>query len=297
MFGLILALAILTGIYGDDLQDQEIIESVEYGFVSPNTQFTLENNDSKKSLHYTPTTSSSPSLTINFESFSLGTTLSNSRASDDDTDYSSYSDFILRTPLYKGIFEFYYAQYRGFKIGNDEDDLLLPINSLSYGFSFEFFINPEVDNLKTLGHRKKEKASDYGHFLQVGYVKNRLDSQNSLVPSNSFDFESFDGLTLFDQDSVFILYGIAGSYSYKKFYIQGSIGTGINFSQIRYEGIELETSRNTGGAGKIQTNFGYEFKDSILGYELLMLQVSDLQSESQLTVSRVDSQLYYHYFF
>ena len=292
---LVLVLAALTPIYGHKLKDQKHINSIEYSFISPRVDLELETNNSDQLLRYSPDVATSSNIGLNFKSFGISASFKNPNESDNEQ--SEYNDYTIRSPIANGIFEVTYSRFKGFKVNGQSSKDLLPITSESYGVSYTFFINKNVEILQNLGHFVKDKANDYGAFASIGFTKNMLNSRDTLVSSTTQSFKDFSGLRSFEQDSIYATYGIAGSATFKNIYFQGAIGLGMNLSQIQYEGSNLKNSTKTGPTGKSQFNLGYQFNNSILGIEANLTRISDLQSNSELSISKTDVHIYYHYFF
>ncbi len=300
MILLFFALITTTAIYGDRFSDQEFVQSVEYSILNPNTEIELYNNDSNETLNYSPNTRTSLGVAVNFEDFSLAGTFRDSSTQEDDDQISEsrYNDFRLKTPFYRGILEAFYLKYKGFKIDQNEKNELLPITARTYGLNYTFFTNPQVNISQHMGNFQYDKKTEYGAFLSFGYAKNKVNSKTSMVPrGREDDFKNFVGLKSFEQDALSAIYGIAGSYSFYKFYVQGSIGIGINFSKVDYKGTDLESSSNSGPASKTHLNFGYQFKNTLVGFDTYLTSTSDRQGENELSIKRLDSNVYYHYFF
>ncbi len=71
----------------------------------------------------------------------------------------------------------------------------------------------------------------------------------------------------------------------------------MNFSSISYQGNELEDTTKTGSGYNISIETGYQFKESLLGFQLKGSTITDNQSDIQFEVTRLSGNLYYAYFF
>lgn len=284
--------------YGEKLSNHKYLESVEYKFLHPSTDIDLYNNESDENLTYTPNTNNSFGLDINFKNISLGATFRDPESEQINTKKSRYNDYRFKTIIKNGMLELYYLKYKGFKIGSSEKNELKDITARSYGINYTFFIDPTVKAAKNLGNFEYDKKTTWGSFITLAYAKNKLNSDESLVPEGKeSDFESFTGLRSFDQDALSAIYGIAGTFVYRNFYAQGSLGIGINLSKVEYKGTDLDSALNTGSAGRSYFNLGYKFKKSLFGIEASLISASDRQGDTDLTLKRIDTNFYYHYFF
>jgi hypothetical protein len=295
---LFIALITATSFYGDRFAKHDHVNSIEYKILTPSTDIQLYNNESDKKLTYTPNTNNFYGIDLNLKNISIGASIRDPEADSIENKKSQYAHYLLKSVIKNALLEVYYLKYNGFKIGESEQNTLLDITARSYGVNYTFFIDSNVLVSQNLGNFEYDKTTNYGTFLTFGYTKNKLNSKDSLVPQGrDSDFQNFAGLKSFDQDALTAIYGLAGTWSLYKFYFQGSLGLGINYSQISYKGTDLKSTSNTGPAGRSYFNFGYQFKNSLLGIEAGLFTAADLQGDTELALKRTDTAFYYHYFF
>ena len=299
-----IGLSIFTGIYGQSFKDNQYKftpESVKYSLELPTQRFELKNTDTDEVISYAPNTTPASGLSLSYEKFGIGASFKSRQSEEDKADEierSDYFNYFLRFPYLNGVIDIFYGQYNGFKLEAIDDKRLLDINSTSYGFLYKKYLDESFNIKKSTGDFSLGRESDYGTYLSLGYARTKLNSSETLVP-NGFEsqFEEYIGLQGLEQDTILLLYGASGQYTKRSFYAQASLAFGINLSRISYSGADIDDSTKTGPSAQYQINLGYEFQNSLLGFEVQSTSFSDIQNENQFRAERVNLTIYYHYFF
>ena len=287
----------MTSIFGDNFPKKMVPDSVRYSLYSPTAEIKLENTKSNQKLRYVPNAPVSAGFAIDKDYISLGVNFIQP-GDKTDNEQSRFIDYFLRLPLYKGLFELFYTEFKGYELEGVENEKLLDIDSRTYGAYYKFYFNPKYNLKEQTGHFSLKREPGYSTFLNIGLAKTVVDSSTSLVPSElSADFSDYVNLKGLSQDSLSIIYGISGQYLFKKYFVQGSFGIGINLSKVKYKGGELENSTKTSSSYQTQWSLGYQFTKSLLGVEFNVINITDLQNDNQLSTSRGDITFYYKYFF
>jgi hypothetical protein len=290
-----ITLSLITGKFGDKLSRDLKPDSIRYSLQSSTSEIKIEDSKSNKELKYITNSPLSAGFSVTEGLVSIGTSFK--QAKNDEEEHSDYYDYFIRTPLSKGLFEIYYSQFEGFKLSQSSDDLL-DIKNITYGAHFTYYFDPGFNLETQTGHFSINKISGYSSFINFGYAKIKTESSDPLIPTElEPEFDEYIGLDGIEQDSVSVIYGVSGQYIFRKYYVQGSIGLGMNLSKVRYDGSNLKDTTKTNPSYRIQMNLGYEFSKSLLGIELNSLSIADQQNQNQLSSTRSDFLLYYNYFF
>ena len=296
-----IAFSTVTAIFGNKITPPKSVRAISYKISLPNNEIKFKNDTSGEELVYSPNTTASGGFTLELNQYNIGASFKQAISEDEKKrgkELSRYNDYFVRGSYKEGIFHLFYNEYSGYKLGNIESNDLLDINSKQYGISYQYFLKDNFNLKKHYGFYSLKKKSDYSFYLLGAYSKFNLSSKNSLIPSEEeSNFEEYKNLKGFEQDSLSLIWGATGQYVHSFYFIQASFGIGLNIAQSRYVGLESNNDLKSGLSNHIQTNFGHEFKTSILGFELNAIQISETKDENTFSSTIFDVHLYYKYFF
>jgi hypothetical protein len=312
MAAIVIALAILTGIYGKDIPEEYMhFDDVSYVIQTPRTEFKFssqktEDDDKKELFSYLPNVTSLTGISVSKDWLSLGFTIQTERNEDEIEETrvrgnTNFFDVQLMGRYQQFVGEIFYQNYHGFYLEDSNDTLLdsaPTVSTYSYGTNLRYFFNPEFNVGNSFNHFNHAKNTGWSTLAGLNANKFRLYSSSPLIPTNFDDnFSQISGLKSIEASSVGLEYGISGTKFYEKFYIGGMFSIGLALQEHFYEGIDLKSVIKTSTTNTLMLDGGYQLKHSLVGIEVRYQGINVEFANVNLTQSRTLGSMYYKYFF
>lgn len=300
---ILILLATTTTFYGDRFNKHTKLDAIKYSLSTPNNSIKIEDESTSKSIEYIPQVGTHAGVALTKYEYTLALSFLdplNKKQIEDGEKRSKYFDVNFNKTFEKYSWDLYYQHYSGFKLKNEDiaTTQLLSIETINYGIHVNYYLSDEFDAKKSTGHSSLNKKTSWSTLIGLGLSQNFLQSNQTLIPTElETSFSEYKGLKGIRKNSLSLEYGVAGQYVHNKFYLQGQIAVGANIGKIHYDGSNLKDTTKSGPSSLINFNFGYEFKNSLLGLALSSYSVSDEQNDQFISTSKSEALFYYNFIF
>lgn len=269
----------------------------------PSLSYEFKDELADKKISLSPVFNTHAGLSITKDKYSLGTSFEDPAKNENIEKYgrTKFFDIQLSTIYHNYFIDLYYQKYQGFRLESELTKTSIDYNyeSLNYGLQVFKFTNSSYKAKYNLNHYAYKRMQQASNFFAMDISRNKLSNKNNLIPKDhEVIFDEYIKVTEVYQRNLSLIFGRSQqSIFFEKWYVQTTIGLGFNYSETTYNGGSISKTSKTSSKYLINLDSGYQFKQSLLGFQLLV-NANELRADtSTITYSRFNSSIYYNFFF
>jgi hypothetical protein len=301
---LIFILALSSPFYNDKIKG---IDYYSYFIQSPRIEYTikaLDESDSFEELKYTPHVGSFTGLSVGTKLASISIAFQNENEADSDVEESDLFDIQISSVYQNFLWNIYYQNYQGLYLTDsneiDEDiaNNFEKANSFSYGFGIKYFGREGFSAKNSQSSYSKKKVTDWSWLVGTYYNRNRLYSDDSLIPIEyQGEYDQISTLTAIESINYGVDFGLTGMFTLGGFYTSALLSLGYNLQQQSFDGIDAKTRDHTTTSANASLEVGYDWKNAAIGVNSDIQTISAPVKNAKFDQHRTLINLYYKYFF